>query len=123
MRCPYLKIDEQGEDKHTRCDLFGLDVVWKLDCKKCIESVDARNMAWLRKQNWIKDGLFSLIPKEFVASQTECPYRGDKLEGVTRTENCCGGEVREMPLYECNKKNEPVTEKECSACFRNMQKS
>lgn len=119
MRCPYLQIDEKSEDKHTRCTMFGLDVVWKLDCKKCIESADARNIAWLRTEHRIKDRLLAAIPKKFIASQLECPYRGDKLEGVTRTEDCCGGKTREAPLYECSKKNEPVTEKECSECFRN----
>ncbi len=122
MKCPYHHIVFKDNKTIQQCLLFGLDgITWVLDCKKCITDPEGRKRAWDHEEHHIKATMLGRIPKEFDGSFMACPHRGDKLEGVFKEEKCCGGKIKEIPMYECQRDNEPKTKKECLECLQKQR--
>ena len=117
MRCRYYKTKMVEDVPVGHCWLWGYPVKWELDCKKCITDAIARERAWQEVEHHIKGRLFAEIPKKFIRNISECPARGDVLEGVTKTEQCCGGMTKEVPMHECKTRKLPVSDKECLECM------
>lgn len=124
MKCPYFHTEFVDNEIRHKCLLFQLrDITWNMDCKKCITNDEARKRAWEVDEHHIKDALFARIPKEFHESFEECPYHGDKLEGIFKEEKCCGGKkTKEVQLYECTRDDKPVSQKDCLLCLQ-LQRS
>lgn len=117
MRCPYYKITADNGKKVASCSLFdGIGVDWQVQCRKCIESAEARMNVWAQMVGRIRENLFSQIPAEWQPTG-HCPHHGNVLDGIFEITRCCGGKERKEPKYECLKDNKSVTVKECLECL------
>ena len=116
-KCPYLTHKTIGiKPPREYCTLIGQPTQSTI-CRKCIEDLDARLHMWAVEEHNIRDRLFAVIPKVYAPHPEDCGERGDKLEGVTHTSVCCGGSVKQVPVWECNKHEQPVDRKQCLECL------